>query len=111
MVMKKMPDGTGDLAELPLLVKKSDFCETFGDAGRAMAVAVNGSVNGPDPPIHFLLWQSMGDVWFVWVLTFGRPCLTNMVRLCRPVTVEGSNGKLVSLTHPKHFTMGALYAK
>ena len=39
-----------------------------------------------------------------------RPVYPNMVRVRRQVPVERSNAKLVPLTHPKHFTMGAILA-
>ena len=50
-----------------------------------------------------------GEVWAMYGCVWGRRSTNpNKVRVRRRVPVEGSNAKLVSLTHPKHFTMGAL---
>ena len=66
---------------------------------------MNGSVNGPNPPYI----SSRGDVWAMYGCVRGRRSTNpNMVRVRRQVPVEGSNAKLTSLTHPRHFTMGAL---
>ena len=45
---------------------------------------------------------------FLWVASSINP---NMVKVRRQVPVEGSNGKVTPLTHPKHFTMGVILAK
>ena len=66
------------------------------------------TVKVPKPPYisHF------GDVWGKYG-AYGRrrTDMPNMVTVRRHVPVEGSNQKLVVLTHPNHFTIGVLSVK
>ena len=51
----------------------SDALPTTWKRRAAMAAAMNGSLNGPDPPINRYMWRFMGCAWDLWVTTSDQP--------------------------------------